>query len=399
MDANPRTPLPTPPQANHDQQTPSTPPPPPPPPQFDSAFSAPANIYFHNTIDPATASLTTHVLGPNLAITFTHSRAPSLFPAATILTSLTKKTTGFLALVPLPGDNTTTRTVLAWAESGHGHGPEGDLLDASQQPSVLPNALWASRVISLSSLMGIRLGHPFDRLTRGGRPGIFRASHVEVKLATHAVYTLLSMFGIGIGIGGGVTPEALARLRRRMTTTRGASIDRHGFGFEIYFSKRNCRACAAYVSRLCELTGVDIALCWKDRLVEMEYKVARMGEQGVVTVDDDDDDDDDVRLVDMVDLTGEDNDIDNAECDTTATTAQPLGTFLDGLAYCVGQGSTDRVARAVVGLARIRRRQRRSSSPAHHDHRQGTPGDEQQDWLATPPPSSRRRGGLGRVCV
>ncbi|QPG95586.1 hypothetical protein C2857_001305 [Epichloe festucae Fl1] len=387
----PRTPL------DHDQQTPSTPPllssPPPPPPQFDSAFSAPTNIYFHNTIDPSTASLTTRVLGPNLAITFTHSRAPSLFPAATILTGLTKKTTGFLALVP-PGSG--TRTVLAWAESGHGHGPEGDLLDANAaQPSVLPNALWARRVIRLSSLMGISLGHPFDRLTRGGRPGMFRASHVEVKLATHAIYTLLSMFRIG----GPVTAEALARLRRRTTGQASASRPR----FEIYFSKRNCRACAAYVSRLCELTGVDMTLCWKDRLVEMEYKVARMGEarplaqQGVVTVEDDDDDDDDVRLVNMVDLTGDDAE----EMTTiTTTTAQPLGTFLDGLAYCVGQGSTDRVARAVVGLARIRRRQRRSSLAHHHHHyhRQGTPhvretGDAQQDWLATPPPSSSRRRG------
>ncbi|GAB0134032.1 hypothetical protein EsDP_00002418 [Epichloe bromicola] len=384
MDVNPRTRL------HHDQQTPSTPPPP--SPQFDSTFSAPANMYFHNTIDPATASLTTHVLGPNLATTFTHSRAPSLFPAATILTGLTKKTTGFLAVVPPPQDpqgqepRTTTRTVLAWAESGHGHGPEGDLLDAGQA-HVLPNALWARRVIRLSSLMGISLGHPFDRLTRGGRPGIFRASHVEVKLATHAVYTLLSMFriggGSGAGAGAGPTAEALARLRR---ATKGARPR-----FEIYFSKKNCRACAAYVGRLCELTGVDMTLCWRDRLVEMEYKVAKMGEarplaeQGVVTVEDDEDEDeDDVRLVDMVDLTGDD-----AECETTTTTtAQPLGTFLDGLAYCVGQGSTDRMARAVVGLARIRRRQR-----SLHHHQGTPPGDAQQDWLATPPPSSSRRRG------
>ncbi|KAG5914143.1 hypothetical protein E4U42_000665, partial [Claviceps africana] len=119
-----------------------------PPPQFDAAFSTTSHFYFYHTVDPSTASLTSHILGPNLTATFTHSRAPSLLPAATILANLTRKTTGFLAFRP-PTNPPTCRTILAWAESGHGHGPAGDLLDGA--PPILPNTLWARRAMQLSS--------------------------------------------------------------------------------------------------------------------------------------------------------------------------------------------------------------------------------------------------------
>ncbi|KAG5930365.1 hypothetical protein E4U53_002262 [Claviceps sorghi] len=301
-----------------------------PPRQFDDAFSTTSHFFFYNTVDPSTASLTSNILGPNLTATFTHSRAAALLPPATILSKLTRKTTGFLAFLPPAG--TATRTIVAWAESGHGHGPEGDLLDDA--PAVLPNAVWARRVIHLSSIMGLPLGHPFDRLTRGGHAGIFRASHVEVKLAAHAIHTLLRMHKVRPR-GDALTLAALATLRR----TLGAHAPR----FEIYFSKRNCHACAAFVARLGELTGVHMALCWRERLVRIEYGVTSMGEAAVVH--DGDDDDDDVRVLDSVDLTREHD-----------APGLPSADVLEGLAYCIGQGGGAHVARAVFDLARMRRR-------------------------------------------
>ncbi|KAG6016301.1 hypothetical protein E4U43_003947 [Claviceps pusilla] len=405
------------------------------PPQFDSTFSTASHFFFYNTIDPTTASLTSNILGPNLTTTFTHSRAPALFPQATILTNLTKKTTGFLAFLP-PGEprNThthtqptqKTRTILAWAESGHGHGPEGDLLDGT--PSILPNTLWAKRVIKLSSAMGLNLGHPFDRLTRGGQKGIFRASHVEVKLATHAIYTLLRMYKIRHR-GEAMTTTTLERLRRKIReASRPPNADANdtdahahahadaGAGdgrgarpsFEIYFSKKNCHACADYVSRLSALTGVAMTLCWRDRLVRIEYEATRMGEprllgppggqdeeepQGVITVeegdgdgdDDDDEDDADIRMLDMVDLTQ--GHLGSATTDQPRDNDQAasprLGSFLEGLAYCIGQGTRARVVKAVVGLARMRQRRRRRVSPA--------PG------ATAAARTSRRRGGAGQT--
>ncbi|KAG6020642.1 hypothetical protein E4U41_002772 [Claviceps citrina] len=222
--------------------------------------------------------------------------------------------------------------------------------------------------------MGLSTGHPFDRLTRGGEPGIFRASHVEVKLATHAIYTLLSMFriririprggdGDGDGDGDGeptITTQTLETLRRTIHGQAGHAAAPPPPEFEIYFSKKNCHACAQYISRLSQLTGVPMTLCWKDRLVRIEYEVTRMGEPAlsldeVITVDDDDDDDDDdsedMRVVDMVDLT------EDAEQPQPQPQPQPLSTVLDGLAYCIGQGTRDSVVRAVLDLARIWRRQ------------------------------------------
>ncbi|KAG5979973.1 hypothetical protein E4U55_004532 [Claviceps digitariae] len=400
----------------------------PPPPTFDSAFSTTSHFFFYHTIDPSTGSLTSNILGPNLTTTFTHSRAPALFSQAAILGNLTKKTTGFLAFLSHSQPSTTpTRTILAWAESGHGHGPEGDLLDAN--PSVLPNTLWAKRVIKLSSIMGLNLGHPFDRLTRGGQQGIFRASHVEVKLATHAIYTLLRMFNIPHR-GEALTPRTLERLRWR---TRQAgrpanNVDAAGGGgggsdqdgcprpsFEIYFSKKNCHACAMYVARLSALTGVDMALCWRDRLVQIEYGVTRMGEprlldgqadeqqaQGVITVEDDDDDqedqsdDQDMRMLDMVDLTEQEPG--SSEMDEPHRgddDAPRLGTFLEGLAYCIGQGTRTHVVKAVVELARIWRHRRslprrsslHSSAAAGRTTRRGNRR------------GSRQRGGFGMQTI
>ncbi|KZZ90816.1 hypothetical protein AAL_07042 [Moelleriella libera RCEF 2490] len=278
-------------------------------PSFDSTFSSSTPFFFYHIIYPSTASLAVQVLGPNLAFKFTHSSAlkRGIFSERAIEAALYKKTTGFLCLVPPPpppsrtpsgsvlscshprasrpssGDGQQTqRKILAWAESGHGLGPAGDCLDVSS-PCTLPNGIWTQRALHLSSLLGVQMGHPFDRLGLGGRVGMFRASHVEVKLATHAVHVLLRLYNItrpanpppsssarrtnaaAAAAAAAITLRDLARLKSKITRCSSPP------SFEIYFSKKNCHACAAWVRKVRDVTGVQIRLCWRDRLVKIQY--------------------------------------------------------------------------------------------------------------------------------
>ncbi|KAK2599181.1 hypothetical protein QQS21_005371 [Conoideocrella luteorostrata] len=387
-------------------------------PQFDPRFASNSLFYFHHIIDPPNATLTAQVLGPNLSVTFTHTRAATSYPRVQSQKMLLKKTTGFLALITPPSSGSSSsgdaRTVLAWAESGHGLGPDGDVLDT--QPYILANALWAKRVIKLSKMMRINMGHPFDRLTRGGMEGIFRASHVEVKLAVHAVYTLLRVFKITRS-GAGVKRRDFKKLRTRKWGD--GSTPR----FEIYFSKKNCHACATFVRKLEELTGVQIKMFWKPRLVEIQYDAVKMGEASpaaavaagvtdgdAIMVEDDIDENEEeeeeggeneeIREIAMVDLT---EGMEDAARTGRFMTPQPLGAFMDGLAYCVGQGPSSRTTTAIVGLARISQRQnaiQRHLGGRSRARRLRTPPPQEacQTWLATPPSSRRRetqaqRGG------
>ncbi|OAQ62417.1 hypothetical protein VFPPC_06957 [Pochonia chlamydosporia 170] len=349
-----------------------------PTPQFDKRFTSSEIFYFHHIIDPENATLKSQVLGPNLSNTFSHSEARTRLTPYRIGDALRRKTTGFLALIR-PGTN-STRTILAWAESGHGHNPHGDSLEAKS--TVLGNKVWTARVIKLAKKMRINIGHPYDGLTRGGKVGLFRASHVEVKLAVHAVYVLLKIFNIPTKR---VTKRELEKLREKKWP------DGSRPKFEIYFSKKNCPGCAKYVRLLEELTGAEIKLCWKDRLVKIEYEMGKMGvpqnregETGGA------------RGGEVVDLT------DEAE-DVVEVTPEPLGAYINGLAYCVGQMGCDegRVKGAIVGLARIARRQAVRVEGRRVERmgrrviaRPTTPVSEKTStWLATPPSTDRRIRG------
>jgi hypothetical protein len=327
---------------------------------FDDRFKqAEQPCYFHHVISPDTATLRVEVLGPNLVNEFTHSQAAQHFSHSHIEDGLRRKTTGFLALFVPAAEQ---RTVLAWAESGHGHNPRGDFLDA--KPAILSNKLWTARAIRLAGEMDINMGHPYDGLTRGGKVGLFRASHVEVKLAVHAVYVLLKMCGIPTAH---VTRRHLQLLRGR---TWGGAPPR----FEVYFSKKNCHACAQYVGRLEELTGAEIKLCWRERLVKIEYEKTRMGalQTAPISVDGEEEEEEEVQALtdsDMQDM------------------SETLGSWIDGLAYCIGQvGEWARVRDAVVALARI---SRRKAAHGRATRRYTTPVE--RNWLATPPPSNTRR--------
>lgn len=180
-------------------------------------------FYFYHIVDPSAATLTVQVIGPNLTHTFHHARARQHVGPAAISSRLARKTTGFLALSSHP----RRRTVLAWAESGHGASPFGDLLDSRRQPGVLSNEVWTRRVVGVGALLGLSMEQPFD--TMGMRAadgvgadamdrlrGVFLGSHVEVKLAVHAVYVLLRIFGLAPEAdlaSGAISRRQLRRLR------------------------------------------------------------------------------------------------------------------------------------------------------------------------------------------
>ncbi|ODA81251.2 hypothetical protein RJ55_04215 [Drechmeria coniospora] len=274
-------------------------------PPFDRRFASPvAQFYFLHIIDCDTATLEVQVLGANLSFTFTHSRA-----LQASCPSIERKTTGFLAMVRSqrrqqmpPGHSIDAphdcseresleggieggneqRIVLAWAESGHGVGTGGEMLDApglgTNSWATLSNKIWTRRAIRIGRLLGLKMDRPYDNM--GSRRlqgeaseklrGIFLASHVEVKLATHAVYTLLRIFKIPHGGRAGLEIDALRALRE--ARWEDGSRPR----VEIYFSRRNCGSCGIFTQRLSQLTGVHMALLWRDRLTKMVYHGRRL---------------------------------------------------------------------------------------------------------------------------
>ncbi|KAL7791875.1 hypothetical protein V8C37DRAFT_381611 [Trichoderma ceciliae] len=343
-------------------------------PEFDISFrDALPTFYFHHIIDPAAATLRVEVLGPNLAYTFRHERAKELrLSPSTILSRLARKTTGFLALQT---DKGKKRIVLAWAESGNGAGRTGDLLDA--EPSVLPNDVWTQRVISMGKILAMRMRRPFDgRLsiaTGRDTTGVFLGGHVEAKLAVHAVFVLLSKFGI--------TQDLDKVSLRHLKILRQARWDDGSRpAFEIYFSRKNCGFCGKFVRRLQRATGIPLRLIWRERLVKMVYEkrpLARISltnrpqrrevididiNDGETLVTDITDITDEVHVIDLIDLSRVDNrsvaaEIINLTGDNRSSRSsennnnnsmgpsnhqEPHGhsaadTYIDGLAYCVGQ--------------------------------------------------------------
>jgi hypothetical protein len=338
-------------------------------PEFDVSFrDTLPTFYFHHIIDPIAATLRVEVLGPNLAYTFRHDRAKEQrLSASTIFTRLERKTTGFLALRT---DTGKKRIVLAWAESGNGAGLLGDLLDP--EPSVLPNDIWTQRVISMGKILGLGMRRPFDgRLSRVmGRDmaGVFLGGHVEAKLAVHAVFVLLDKFGI--------TQDLENVSLRHLKGLRGARWeDGSRPAFEIYFSRKNCNFCGNFVKTLQKATGIRLKLVWRDRLVKIVYdkrplrKINRttnrpQPQEAIEAIDIDIDDcdtlitdiTDEVHVIDLVDLSRvaeiinltEDNSHNNNNSGLTISSSTPSeqgqhgrsaagDTYIDGLAYCVGQ--------------------------------------------------------------
>lgn len=209
-------------------------------------------IYFHYKVDPSKASLEVEVLGPNLSFTFSHLRARRFISASGLANQMKNKTVGFLAVVRNDGK----RVVLASAQSGHGSGKFGELLDPT--PGVLPNKIWTRRVITIGKILGLNMRNPFDSGSvlqpKPEHEGLFLGSHVEVKLAVHAICVLLKVFNITNDFNS-ITRRDLKRLKRACLQIIGQPV------FEIYFSRKECNPCKNLVQKLEELTGVTLRLC------------------------------------------------------------------------------------------------------------------------------------------
>ncbi|QYT02572.1 hypothetical protein H0G86_009568 [Trichoderma simmonsii] len=349
-------------------------------PEFDAAFrDTTSSCYFHHIIDVDDATLRVEVLGPNLAYTFRHERAKELRLAASVISKrLEAKVTGFLAL--RTGRN-QKRVVLAWAQSGHGISRLGDLLDPD--PSVLPNDLWTKRAINMGRALSLRMNRPYDGIvtrTMGVRmDGVFQGSHVEVKLAVHAICILLSSFGITQDLDN-VTPEHLRALQQ------ASWDDGSKPAFEIYFSRKNCSFCGKFVRRLQNATGISLKLIWRDRLVKKVYENRRMDtsranppqSQDAIQLDSDTVMTDDVHVIETIDLssnhpmnsevvnlTSDSNTIsDSPTPEQEANTRAPTDTYIEGLAYCVGQiDECPASARdAILTLATQQQQQRKATN-------------------------------------
>lgn len=208
---------------------------------------------------------------------------------------LSNKTVGFVAIKSSPPTPSSTsvqsRKIIAWAESGHGLGIHGDTLLAGGY--AMANRKWAKLTIQLAKTLGINDRHPYDFGHSGvyqeERVGCFYAAHVEVKLATHAIHTLLKFFEIRHNPDK-ITRRTLAKLIGCRYKNGTIPV------IEIYFSRRNCRHCERFITRLKISTGLQFRLIWKHRLDRIQFKnemnqaaPGAQSPQEVVVIDDGDD--------------------------------------------------------------------------------------------------------------
>ncbi|KAH7192689.1 uncharacterized protein B0J16DRAFT_361114 [Fusarium flagelliforme] len=343
-------------------------------PKFVSSISKSSPlIFFYHMIDAEETTLTVQVLGANISFKFSHQRAKRFISQSGITKQLENKTTGFIAVAT----SQAQRIVLAAAESGHGLGQYGDLLD--KKKGVLPNNVWTRRVISMGRILGMKMGSPYDRKRMDeNRDGIFLGSHVEVKLAVHGICVLLESFKITKDLDK-VTMEDLHKLRtvRWQDGTRPL--------FEVYFSRKHCQRCKSLVRRLSDATGITIRLLWRDRLIKKEYVLRdiqkntprRPGQPpaepafdpqdfdfGDILPDDSDieviSDDEEVQNIDQIDLT-------NIRSTSPAGISEEIDSLIDGLAYRVGQmeDCPEGATSAIVGFARNMSAHNRRKNAVH----------------------------------
>ncbi|KAF9775518.1 hypothetical protein IL306_006368 [Fusarium sp. DS 682] len=332
-------------------------------PAFVSAISNPSPlIYFHHVIDAETTKLTVQVLGANISFVFSHRRAKAFVSKSKIENQLENKTAGFIAVVSAK----TQRVVLAAAESGHGLGKYGDVLD--KKTGILPNSIWTKRVVAMGKTLGMNMKRPFDNPARraGNTEGIFLGSHVEVKLAVHGICVLLQTFGITKDFDK-VTMQQLKQLRHARWEDGSRPV------FEVYFSRKHCQPCKSLVQKLQEATGIAIRLVWKDRLVMKKYilrpvnrdpklsksqQVPEFDPQdydfGDILPDDSDievipDDEDPKEEIDQIDLT-------HIRSTSPVSWNQELDDYMDGLAYRVGQieDCPEGAQSAIVSFAKMK---------------------------------------------
>ncbi|KAL2209023.1 hypothetical protein CC79DRAFT_646904 [Sarocladium strictum] len=275
------------------------------------SFQDPTSFFFYNTVNAQDWTLKVQVLGPNLSFTFHHRPLPGGLSSV----ALEKKTVGFLVITsraalshpssPLSPSSSSPLDPLRiakWAQSGHGMGSRGDTLLPNDH--CLSNRKWTRRTMRLQKVLGVDAAHPFDQGRNANfdqaRRGAYRAAHVEVKLATHAVHALLRAFNIEYDPER-ITRATLAQLLPCRNLDRSAPV------VEIYFSRKNCAPCGTFVTRLQAITGVQFRLIWRHRLErvlyanEMDPTNPRPAQDQVV-IDDSDEDDDDIQILELIDI-------------------------------------------------------------------------------------------------
>ncbi|KAF5678306.1 hypothetical protein FHETE_1280 [Fusarium heterosporum] len=341
-------------------------------PTFVSCITKPSPLlYFHHVIDPDDTTLTVQVLGANISFKFSHLKTKNALSRSTVASQLENKTTGFIALVK----PNSQRVVLAAAESGHGMGRHGDMLD--KKKGVLPNSIWTKRVVAFGKTLGLNMKRFFDNPQRiaGNTEGIFLGSHVEVKLAVHGICVLLKMFSITEDFNN-VTMQNLSQLRHVRWEDGSRPI------FEVYFSRKQCHPCRSLVDKLQEATGVTIRLSWRHRLVMKTYPVrtirfeqARPGEAQSEQVFDSQDydfgdtlpDDSDVEVIsdDEIDQSIDTIDLTNIRSTSPAGITAELDALFDGLAYRVGQMEEcpEGATAAIVGFAKAMSTHNKKKNP------------------------------------
>ncbi|KAF4582828.1 hypothetical protein GQ602_005972 [Ophiocordyceps camponoti-floridani] len=224
---------------------------------------------FRHDVNPATAALTVRVVvdGPFSALKHTFFRsATGPPPDKAAVESQERKTVGFLAIVGTPAAS----RIVKWAQSGHSHGRNGEVL--AEDDRTLPNKIWARRAIAMANLLGFPRTPSFDNGLRRDLgegeaeelKGIYKYSHVEVKLAVHAIYLVLRDF-----LPQAREPFTMDQLKvlKRARWSDGSKPE-----FRIVVSRMNCGNCKKMLDKLYQVTGVKFHPVIGQRVENYKYE-------------------------------------------------------------------------------------------------------------------------------
>ncbi|PFH58633.1 hypothetical protein XA68_13426 [Ophiocordyceps unilateralis] len=150
----------------------------------------------------------------------------------------------------------------------------------------------------MADILGLRLESPFDRAGKPklSRSGLspeavaaaeaddellrcrFQASHVEAKLALHAIYVLRRMF-MPEEARGPISWHHLISLRDARWT------DGSRPALNIVISRANCARCGSFVQKLAAMTAVDLRIVVGTELGEIsrrKYAINKYGEESLI---------------------------------------------------------------------------------------------------------------------
>ncbi|RDA83228.1 hypothetical protein CP532_5788 [Ophiocordyceps camponoti-leonardi (nom. inval.)] len=230
------------------------------------------NLFFNYVVD-SPQGLTVRLFRCVSSHTFPHNPSPGANPISS-RRAQEVKVTGFLALP----DGPVGEKIIAWSKSGYGE------TSSPSVPPTLANDIWTRRVVKVADLLGMKTGTPFDLAGESrenmtmeearARKGRVRASHVEVKLAVHAIYVLLQIF----------LPKRKRRTMSIKTLKKLRGLrwdDGSSLAFRIVISRENCTWCGAFVRTLSRVTGVEMKIVPCKRIPAFEPVLYNMSNRPV----------------------------------------------------------------------------------------------------------------------